>query len=109
MDSPFFYPQYYIYVIARKLKTRKTSENNPFSYLGPAEVVAYPVDVSQPIEEIEREMLERGRKLREALKAGILPPREMGWMCMNYCQYFGFCFSDYSPPVPGWVLEKLKE
>jgi len=74
-----------------------------------AEAVAYPIDISQPLEEIEKEMLERGRKLREALKAGVLPPREMGWMCMNYCIYFGFCFSDYSPPVPQWVLEKLKE
>ena len=75
-----------------------------------AEARAYKADVtSEPLEDIERRMLAKAELLRECLLKHELPPRQMNWLCKDYCPYFSWCFADYNPPIPDEVLAMLEE
>lgn len=45
----------------------------------------------RPVEEIEKEMLERKNALEEALKTDKIPDRHLSWLC-KYCNFSPKCF-----------------
>ena len=65
-------------------------------YVNPHERNGMPVfiEVKQPLyEAIKSEMLERRKILVRALRDGVPPPRNIGWMC-RYCEWVQECFGD---------------
>jgi len=55
-------------------------------------VKPYVIEFTRDVEEVKREMKERRERLEKALKTGVLPPRNVSWLC-RYCPWCNLCFT----------------
>jgi CRISPR/Cas system-associated exonuclease Cas4 (RecB family) len=66
-----------------------------------AEIAVFPVRFLRPLDEVERELMQKYEIVMKALKTGILPPRKMRtWepegnkLVCSYCPYYGICLRE---------------
>jgi CRISPR/Cas system-associated exonuclease Cas4 (RecB family) len=66
-----------------------------------AEIAVYPVESSRSLSEIEEELMKKRDSILEALKTGILPPRNMAtWeptsnrIICQFCPWYGICLRE---------------